>query len=409
MAGVRRRRSALVGLLVGLTCLSAVAATVSIWARALVLNTDRWTELSDQLIREPEVVDALSARLSTSIVEGLEVEERVRNALAGAERLPTQITLLARPVTATIQDVLEDRIATFLQSEEGRHLWVRVSGAAHERVVAVLRGETGPGVTVEEGTVTLNTVPLINRGLGRSEDLIAGILGRPVSLPSAEEIAATGTADEARELLEARLGVDLPDDLGEIVVFRSDRLAAAQDAVRLLDRFITLIILVTFVLLVASLTLSVDRRRTLLQLGIGVLLGALLARLAVRAVEGAIVNAAGSRGAAREVVGTVFSGLVTFIAFLVVAGIVAAAAAYLAGHPAWLNRGRERFRTRGIEAWAGAHVDGLRVAGIAVAVITLFLVDLSWTIVIVVVLLLVAYELGLRSLAGRGASADAPD
>jgi Fe-S cluster biogenesis protein NfuA len=407
MATGHRLRRLIVGLLIVLTCLTAVVATVAIWARATALNTDRWTRLAEEVIREPEVVDALSARLSTSIVDGLQVEDRIRTALAGAERLPAQATVLAQPLTERIQDFLEARIAGFLASDAGQDLWVRLNRAVHERVVALLRGETRPGVTVEGGTVTLNTTVIINRVLAGTEDLVSDIIGRPVTLPSAEELEASGGPDQARALLEERLGVDLPENFGELVVFRSDRLEAAQDAVRLVDRFIVLILVITLLLVVASLVFSVNRRRTLVQLGIGVLLGAIVARLAVRAVENAIVEGASSRsrGSLQEVVGIVFSGLVDLTAFLVVAGIVLGVAAYLAGRPAWLVRLGDRARTPATSArlqrlgrWARDHSDGLRFGGVVAALVVLYLVDLSWLSVLVILVLLVAYQLAVSAL-----------
>jgi Fe-S cluster biogenesis protein NfuA len=407
MATGHRLRRLIVGLLIVLTCLTAVVATVAIWARATALNTDRWTRLAEEVIREPEVVDALSARLSTSIVDGLQVEDRIRTALAGAERLPAQATVLAQPLTERIQDFLEARIAGFLASDAGQDLWIRLNRAVHERVVALLRGETRPGVTVEGGTVTLNTTVIINRVLAGTEDLVSDIIGRPVNLPSAEELEASGGPDQARALLEERLGVDLPENFGELVVFRSDRLEAAQDAVRLVDRFIVLILVITLLLVVASLVFSVNRRRTLVQLGIGVLLGAIVARLAVRAVENAIVEGASSRsrGSLQEVVGIVFSGLVDLTAFLVVAGIVLGVAAYLAGRPAWLVRLGDRARTPATSArlqrlgrWARDHSDGLRFGGVVAALVVLYLVDLSWLSVLVILVLLVAYQLAVSAL-----------
>jgi hypothetical protein len=398
------------GVLVFLTCVMAVAAMVAVWARALLLNTDRWTELADRVIREPAVVDALSRRLSTTIVEDLDVEGRVETALASAERLPDRATLLAGPLASGIQRILEERIHAFLESETGREVWTRVNRFAHERIVAVLRGETRTGVTIEGGTVTLNTAVIMNGGLSRAEELISDILGRPISLPTAEELEASGNADRARAFLEERLGVDLPEDFGELVLFRSGRLGAAQDAVRLLERGVILIAAITVALLVVTLLVSVNRRRTLVQLGIGLLIGVFAARLAVRATENAVVDlaAAGSRDAVREIMGNVFSGLALITTIVLIVALVMGVGAYLAGRPRWLERLRARLaaaasseRAGRARAWIAAHRDGLRVAGVAVALLVLFIVDLSWLSVIVVALLLGAYLLGIGRLASQ--------
>jgi hypothetical protein len=257
---------------------------------------------------------------------------------------------------------------------------------------------------VEGGTVTLNLLPLIDRALAATGDLLSNLLGREIHVPTAEEIAAAGTLDNARHLLEERLGVELPDDFGQIVVFRSDSLAAAQEAVRLLDRFVRLLIVVTLILLAAALVLSVARRRTLIQLAAGVLLGALVARLLIGAIQEGIVDRAANqfRGAVLEVVTGVFVGLLDFTTWLIVAGAVVAVAAHLAGRPMWLRRLGERLRTAPggeapsrVAAWAHAHSDGLRLGGVVVALIALFLVHLSWASIILILVLLGLYELGL--------------
>jgi hypothetical protein len=408
MQAKHRRR--IVGVLIFLTCVTAVAAMVSVWARALLLNTDRWTELADRVIREPAVVDALSKRLSTRIVEDLDVQGRVESALAAAERLPEQATLLAGPLASGIQGILEERIHAFLDSETGREAWTRINRFAHERIVAVLRGETPTGIAIEGGTVTLNTAVIMNGGLSRAEELISDILGRSVSLPTAEELEASGSADRVRAVLEERLGVDLPEDFGELVLFRSDRLAAAQDALQLLERFVVLIVALTLILLVVTLLASVDRRRTLVQLGIGLLIGSLVALLAIRATQNAIVDlaASGSRDAVDEVLNNVFSGLALIARIVLIVAVIMGLGAYLAGRPRWFERLKARLATEATSEranragrWVATHRDGLRIGGVAVALVILFLVDLSWLSVIVVALLLLAYELAIRWLASR--------
>jgi hypothetical protein len=183
---------------------------VAVWARSTLFDSDRWAELAGQVIRDPEVVEGVSLRLSTALVEGLDVQQRIESALSQAGRLPPQAELLAGPVTDGIRQRLDDRIADLLRLPEVQRLWVEANRKAHEAIVRVLRGETRPGVSVEGGTVTLNLLPLIDRALAATGDLLSNLLGREIHVPTAEEIAAAGTLDNARHLLEERLGVELP-------------------------------------------------------------------------------------------------------------------------------------------------------------------------------------------------------
>lgn len=383
-----------------------VAATVAVWARAEVLDTDRWVDTVGPLIEEPAVVDAISSRAATAIVDGLGVEDRVRDALVGIQALPDQLGVLAVPITSAIEGRLQQRLASFLETDAARELWVEINRVTHTAFVNLLTGDTREGVSVENGTVTLDLVPLIERALDASEDLLSDVLGRPIDLPDPGSMDPANVA-AAKDRIESSLGVQLPEDFGQIVVFRSDRLAAAQDLVTAVNRGIALVIALAVVLMVAALVLSRNRRRTLLQLGLGIFLAFLVARLAIRAIGRTVVDSVseGQRGAVGDVVGAVFGSLLAFTTFLFVAGLLVGIAAYLGGRPAWLARLREHLRVApeqhtALGAWVGGHRDPVRFAGVAVALLALLVVEISWASVLWIALVLLVFEIGVSYLAG---------
>jgi hypothetical protein len=412
-SGRRGLRRLLVGVLVVLSCLTLVAGTLAVWARSVAFDTDRWVATVGPLIEEPRVVDTVSARAATAVVEGLGVEDRVRAVLAQSDALSGQAGTLAGSVADAVERRLRERFASLLATRQARDLWFRINAIAHRAAVAVLRGETPEGISVEGGVVTLDLVPLIELGLSHAEDLLTDVLGRPVDLPDPASIPAEELAG-ARGRIEAALDVDLPEGFGRVVVLRSDRLAAAQDLVSAVDRGIAVVIGLTVALMAAAILLSPSRRRTLVQLGFGVVLAFLLARAAVRAVGEAVVDGApvGQRGAVRDVVDAVVSGLVDFTTVLLVAGLLVGTAAYLAGRPAWLVRLRAGagppLREAAAVGWAAAHRAGVRFAIAVAAVLVLYVVELSWASVAWVAGALVALELAVTYLAGPRPAALGP-
>jgi hypothetical protein len=176
---------------------------------------------------------------------------------------------------------------------------------------------------------------------------------------------------------------------------------------------------------------SVRRWRTALWLGLGSLLAFVAARVIEVRLERAIVNGIASQGGvavARSILSSAVDSLNSFLVWVAIAGAVVAVAAFLAGRPEWLDAmGRGFAKLFGVAAdlstpdtaagrWMAAHLDLLRVAGVAVAVIVLLFVTGSLTAVIVVVLALAAYELALgayalgvpRELDGGGDDPGAP-
>jgi hypothetical protein len=98
---------------------------------------------------------------------------------------------------------------------------------------------------------------------------------------------------------------------------------------------------------------------------------------------------------------------------IVVIAVVVAIAAYLAGRPAWLERLREqraagRSEASDLDRWIAPKFDGLRIAGIALAVVILYFTGIGVVAVLVVGGLLALYLWALSAARNR-AAAPSPD
>jgi hypothetical protein len=137
--------------------------------------------------------------------------------------------------------------------------------------------------------------------------------------------------------LEQALGRDLPDDFGQLVVYRSETLAeaqtllaSAQRAMVVVKRAVGLLVVLTIGLVAATLALARDRRRATLALALGVTAALLVTRRVVqRIVEDSpdlVVNPE-SRAAVSEVVGGLTSSLLAAVTILLLIGVVTSAVA----------------------------------------------------------------------------------
>ena len=391
---LRRRLS---GLFVFLTVLSVVVTVVGAWARAVALDTDRFVATVGPVINDPSVQEALSVRLTDRVMEGLNVEDRVSTALSGLDqgRLPVSPALLAAPITDGIRTVLLKRTEQAIASDAVENLWYSALTRAHSQAIALLRGES-TNATIEGDAVYINLIPFINDALASLERQLSEIFNRTINIPTITE----ANVDQAVGLLEQQFGVDLPNDFGQIKVFESDALPAAQAAVTAMDRVIYALVALTLVLAIVAFVLSPRRLRTALWLGFGAAIGLIVVRRLALRLDDAIVDrvtGATNQAAVGAVTSDVFQDLRNFTTLMLIAAILIGIGAYLAGRPPWLTRTLERAsdgtlvpRDTGTVRWLGEHAALLRVVVVVVGAAILLFSNLGWASLVIVLVLVAA-------------------
>ena len=157
-----------------------------------------------------------------------------------------------------------------LGSAAAQVAWEKANRTAHRQLLKVLNGDVARG-----GTVTLNL-----------HDLIAQV--------------AAGTG------LPAGVADRLPANLQQLQVLKTDKIEAAQKALKTAKTLVIVLIVVAVLLMAGAIALSTDRRRTVVACG-GCVLFAGVAVLALRRVGGdAAVNALAEAPNARPAVKAVF-------------------------------------------------------------------------------------------------------
>ena len=424
--------------LVVLASLVVLAAVVTVWAHERVFNTDKFMATVEPSLEDPAFYASMSGYVTDQTLVALDIETRVTDAL---DRLDTylseaiveainpdpqilellsrfdrpSLTALAPSISAALETRVADRIDSFVTSEEFRTAVVELVRRGHQAAVALVRDDLAelPNVTIEDGEVRLNLIPLITATLQRVFDEIRDFLP-DVTLPS----VVSDRAAEAREQLGAALRAELPDDFGQLTVMTEEDLSTAQEAAGRFDRLVWLVAILAIVLIAAAIAVAQNRRRAVVQVAIGVIVAVVLGVAAVRRLEAAIIdsieNPDGAATAA-ALIGDVIGDLRRVVWVIVVVAVVVAIAAYLAGRPAWLERLREQRAARGtaggsgasdLDRWIAPKFDGLRIAGIALAVVILYFIGIGVVSVLVVGGLLALYLWAIST--ARNRAADTP-
>jgi hypothetical protein len=397
----RRIRRSAVGLLVALSCLLVLLSTTEVWAHRTLLNTGTFVGTVAPVFENPAVASAVAARATDELFTELNVQARLRGAL------PPRASIAAVPVTNATKGYVAGQLTKVLTSAQFQAVWTAALTFTHQQLVAVLRGQNTAAVSTSGGYIVLNTVPVINQALGKVSGLASDLTGKPVTLPT---ITSADPPQQAVTKLSGALGVSLPSNFGQITLVRSSDLATVQKGVKAFDRLTLVLPLLTIVLIALSLWLSVNRRRTVLQLAVGVSLLMIVERRVVIHEQGALASAAHNPQLAQGVLGDLLHGFFVLTAWVLGVALVVLVIAVLCGPYRWAvalrswgkRTGRSIAEARSgngrgqVITWMAAHSAGLQLAGAAVAGILLLFVPVSWLSFLIIGVLLAAYEIWLQ-------------
>lgn len=212
-------RKLLVGFLVVVGLVFALAGNLTLWTTDTVLDTDTFVETLEPLPEQEAVAQAIADRATEEIVEAADTDT--------PELLRQQIA---------------DAAATVIASEQFNEIWVVALRTSHGAVRAVLLDEPDiEGLELVDGQIVLNL-----------DDTIAAVQ---------EELAGTP--------LEGTLG-EVPPDAGQVVIVEESDLVEVRETVQTFDTLGVLVPVISLVLLVVALVLAWGfRRRTLIAIGFG--------------------------------------------------------------------------------------------------------------------------------------------
>ncbi|MFF3491755.1 hypothetical protein ACFYWS_10440 [Streptomyces sp. NPDC002795] len=422
-AGTQRRRHArtlalrrvVAAVLIALVAVLAVTSVVGVWGSRTTLNTDRWIATVGPLPEDPKVNAAVSTYLANEIFDQLDVEQRL------SEALPPRAAFLAGPVTGAVHDFMREKISQLIANDRFQELWRTTNRFAHERIVALLE-KRNENVRVKGDTVTLDLLPVVNNLLGSLESELPSVFGKKLDLPA---LSSGELPPGLHQRIEKAIGKDLPENFAQIRLYNRNTLSQLQDAVVLFKQALVGLLIGVPVLLALSLWVSPNRRRTLLQLGLWLVVTVTVLTAVLRAVREQLLGQVPEgvyREGLRSALWTVFTTLRERGDQLLWLGVAVAVLCYLVGPgrlPSalrkWVGQGA-RATGRGLakageqvgmggqlRPWLARHADALRVGGAVLAALVSILLS-SWTALLVVALLLAAYEIAITLAARAGSS-----
>ena len=396
----RRIRRSVVALLVAVSCLLVLLSATVVWAHRTLLDTGTFVGTVGPVFKDPAVASAVAARATDELFTELNLQARLRDAL------PPKASFAAVPITNATKGYVAGELTNVLTSPKFQAIWTAALTATHQQLVAVLRGEKAPVLSTSDGYIVLNTVPLINQALGKVSGLASDLAGKPVTLPT---ITSADPPQQAVNKLSHALGVPLPSNFGEITLVRSSDLATVRQGVKAFDGLTLVLPLVTIALIALSLGLSVNRRRTVLQLAVGVSLLMIVERRGVLHEQSTLASAAHNPQLAQSILGELLHGFFVLTAWVLAVALVVLVIAVLSGPyrwavvlRSWVKRtgrsiaGARGGDHRGVVAWMASHAAGLQLAGAVVAGILLLIVTVSWLSFLIIGVLLAAYEVYLQ-------------
>ncbi|HET6877334.1 MAG TPA: hypothetical protein VFH38_07380 [Jatrophihabitans sp.] len=403
IGGATRRVSVAV-LVVLVAILVPVTATIT-WVRHTVLNTNGYLATVAPLASNPAVTEAVARTATDQLFTALNPEPII------ADALPPRAAFLAGPITNGVEGFVRDQAANALASPAFTQIWTTANRVAHEALLKVLNGQAA-ALQTTDGQVVLNLVPLLNNVLAAVQARASDIVGKDVTLP---RITGNELPSVACEKISAALNRPLPKTCGQIPLFPAAKLTQAQHAVRLFKHLVVALLIATPLLAALALWLSRRRRRTLMQMTVGVMLGMVVVRRAVIWLENTVIATGkpenkDARSAIMQQVLHGFFDVSLWVLWLALAVLVVAAitgpyrwavalrarSRDLGGNVvAWTRVGLGHARGAAGSDWIPAHLDALRIAGAGLALVLLLAFGLSWVGLIVILALLAVYEFWL--------------
>ncbi|GMQ84559.1 MAG: hypothetical protein BMS9Abin07_0123 [Acidimicrobiia bacterium] len=309
-------RKVLAGTLAVLAILTLVVAVDALWLKTTLEDEDQFVATFDGLTQDDAVAEFLSTRVASGIVESQEVQTFV------ADRLPDELSLLAAPITASIEQLIARAANEVIRSDAAATVWAVNLRGTHIAVSALLTGNDG-ALQSENGQIAINL-----------DELAVVIVDR----------------------VEAG-GVDLPDidfELGSIVIYESDELATAQGVAQGISTAGWVLPVVALLLIAAAVWVAVDRRRMVAILGFATAIAMLIQLAADRVAQNAVLGGIEddlAREAGIAVWDTTFSRLTSFTWALLVLALIVGLLAWLLGPST---------RAQRLSSWGAKTIDGWR-------------------------------------------------
>lgn len=282
-------RTVVAATLIILSCLLAPLSVTAVWASSQVSDTDRYVETIAPLADDPAIQSAVATKVTEEIFRYVDIEAITSDMLDAITRqgLPPRaaagVQALQVPIVNGLQSFTSTEVRKIVASDRFAAVWEQANRAAHAELVGLLSGEQGGAVSAENGTVTLNLAPIIER--------------------VKQQLIAEGYTVANR----------IPTVDRSFVLVRSDAVTKVQGLYRLLNTLGSWLPAIALTLLALGVYVARGHRRALLLGSLGVVVSMLALGVALAIARPLYLDSVPADLLPREAAGNVFDTLVRFL------------------------------------------------------------------------------------------------
>ncbi len=288
MTDGKRPHRVLVASLLVAALLIGLVSMFALWVNRQTLNPENGTEVSSELLANPEIRDQVAAFMVDELFSTVDVRGELES------RLPEQTKVLAAPAAAGLRELADRRAPKLLERPRVQSAWEKANLATRTALVRFLESDNGDAVVLNlNGLITT-----LARNLG--------------------------------------LNVTVPPDVGRLEIVQAKEIETARTVTRVIRHLAVWGTVVTFALFALAVYLAAGWRRIALRrvgaclIGIGLLVILVRRGVGNRLIDD-LVPSDSVQPAAREAWLIVTQMLYDIAVAAVAYGVVIVVAAWLAG------------------------------------------------------------------------------
>ncbi|WP_371483047.1 hypothetical protein [Kitasatospora sp. NBC_00315] len=274
--------------LIVLASVLSLLSVVSVWTSDIVGNTDRYVSTVAPLASNPDVQEAVAARVTTAVLDQIDVKGLVNqlSEAAAQQGVPAPaanlINGLSGPITSGLTDLVNTTVHRVVSSSAFESLWINANRAGHSALDKALTGQGGGAVSLDNNQVTVDIAPIVARV---QTELVNSGFGLAAKIPAVHT---------------------------NFVVFASNDIGKVKSYFRLLEIMGTWLPIVTVLIAAAGVFLAVNRRRALIGAALGVFAAMLLTGIVLTVFRSFYLDHL-PPGASQAAAGAVYDTLIRFM------------------------------------------------------------------------------------------------
>ncbi|HEY7859432.1 MAG TPA: hypothetical protein VIC82_13120 [Candidatus Nanopelagicales bacterium] len=233
-----------------ITAILFPVALTAYWGQRTLTDTQRYVATVGPLAQDSTVQQAVSAKVTAVIVNQLDAQTRVQGLLQDYPKLQP----LAGPIAAGVNTFVGNEVTKLVNSDQFSQLWITINTELQKALVAALSSQPSGAVSIQGDQVILDT-----------GDLITAVKARLVDrgLSFVANLPVPSVADR------------------DVVLLTSPQLRQARAVYALGQPVAQWLIYVTLLLFVITVLISRKRARMTMAVGIALMIGAVVIRLAM--------------------------------------------------------------------------------------------------------------------------------